>query len=241
LAITDPNYTARFELPEEIERGRAETIQCPVYLDGSLVAPSSGTVSVFNANNEAVVDEQAVSINADIAEYDIGSSVMDNEELSTGWQVRWTLTISGADFVFINSAALVRSRLWPVVADTDLFRRCPSIDPSDSGVITSETDYQSYLDGAWIEIMHRVMAKGNRPWLIMEPTALRNAHMYFTLFMIFDGLAARSPDNDRRMQAEDFYKQYEEAWRELQFEYDYDQDGFAEGIERKPSRNIWML
>ena len=52
MSSTDTQYTARFSLPELIERGRDELIKCMVYLSGALVAPSSGTVTVRNASGE---------------------------------------------------------------------------------------------------------------------------------------------------------------------------------------------
>ena len=62
MSSTDTTYTARFMLPDLIERGRNEVIKCQVYHNGALVAPSSGTVSVYDPSNTAKVDGASVTI-----------------------------------------------------------------------------------------------------------------------------------------------------------------------------------
>ena len=44
MATSDVVYAAPARLPDLLERGRANQIEQPMYRNGSLVAPSSGTV-----------------------------------------------------------------------------------------------------------------------------------------------------------------------------------------------------
>ena len=67
MSSTDTQYTARFSLPELIERGRDELIKCMVYLSGALVAPSSGTVTVRNASGDVVINAASATITGSVA------------------------------------------------------------------------------------------------------------------------------------------------------------------------------
>ena len=218
------HYTARLLAPDLIERARANALSCPVYRDGALVAPT-GTVSIYDAANVAQVDGAAVTVSGSIASYSYTPAA--SLQLGTGWRVEWTLTLAGVVHVFRNDAALVRHRLYPVVTDADLFRRVSALDPSGSAPITSLSDYQDYLDEAWAEIQLRLIAKGNRPNLVLEPSALRQPHRDLTLAYIFDDLATRL-NEAYQAQADRFRGFYETAWGHLNFDYDTDDDGVAD-------------
>lgn len=231
----------RLTLPDHIVRGSAHTIYAPVYLDGALDAPSSGTVSVYNANNTAVVDAQAVTVTASIAQYAIGSGDLTSETLGTGWRVEWALTMSDSSVLTPrNSAALVRNGLWPVISDVDIVRRVPALDTAATSVITSATNYQGELDEAWTKIQLRLIRQGNRPNLIMEPSALRECHMALALALIFEGRLASRLDLAYREQAQAYYAEYERCWGDLSFLYDVEDDGDAEPEPRAGQPTIWL-
>ena len=69
----DIRYSARFWGPCVIQRGQAQDLSCPVYLAGALVAPASGSVSIYNASGEAVVDGAAVSVVSSLATYTLSA------------------------------------------------------------------------------------------------------------------------------------------------------------------------
>ena len=94
MSATPTNYSARFRLPTLIQRGVTQRIACPIYRDGALVAPISGTITIRDAAGALVVDAAAVSVVSSIAEYAVTtSSTIDLEE---GWQVVWTFVIDAA-------------------------------------------------------------------------------------------------------------------------------------------------
>lgn len=233
-------YTARFTLPEDLVRDRAQTISCPVYLSGALVAPTSGTVTVQNSGGTAVIDAASVTITGDVATYSIGSSVFTNETLSDGWLVKWVLVISGTTYEFINSGSLVLSKLYPVITDLDITNRIPSLDSTASGTITTQTSFQTEIETAWIEIVNRLLSKGKRPFLIMEPTALRNCHLYLTLSIIFDGLST-GMDDDYKVKSDQYLAKYETLWSEMSFVYDTNRDGVADEPRVKGNTTIWLV
>ena len=175
---TSTHYSARFLSPDLLERERDNALSCPVYSGGALVPPASGTVTVQDQSGEAIVDGAAVTITGDVATYTVTAATLpDTVSFAEGWMVEWALVASGITRAFRNDAALVRNALYPVVTDIDLFRRVSALDPNGNDPITSLTDFQDYLDEAWATIQNRLIARGNRPNLIMSPSSFREAHV----------------------------------------------------------------
>ena len=231
MSLIDQRHTVRFPLPDLIERGIDTVIQAPVYLSGSLVAPSAGTVSVYADTNTARVDGASVTITGDVAQYTVLVATTTSLALADGWRVEWTLTVSGDVLRAVNEAALVRQVVRPMISDVDIYRRVPALDPNSASVITSETDYQGYIDEANTEIQNRMIATGRRPWLIMSPASLRPVYLYLSLAIIFEDLSARLANVDYQERADKYRAEYNRQWKALNFTYDADEDGIADTNE----------
>lgn len=194
-------------------------------------------MSVYDDSNTAIVDGAAAAITGDVAEYTITAATLPSTlTLAMGWRVEWNLVVSTAErpdgvIRARNSAALVRWAWHPMISDVDVFRRVPALDPSSSTVITSATDYQGFIDEAATSLQRRLIASGNRPNLIMEPSALREPLLYLTLALIFEDLATRL-SQAYEVRAQEFRAAYESAWQSLTFEYDTDDDGVADANTR---------
>lgn len=241
MANTDTKYSARFFLPELIERGRAETVKCPVYVDGKIAAPSSGTFTLMNASGTEVISAASVTVSGSIAEYSIGASALDDESLGEGWLVKWSLVMPDtATYTFQNEAALVRTKLHPVVTDSDLFQRASALNPNAEDSITSLSDYQAFLDEAWIEINQRLINKGRRPYLILSPSALRMPHLYLTLALIFEDMSVQR-EGYQTERATMYRNLYNEAFQMLSFSYDADNDGKPEKHRTPAIGSLWLL
>jgi hypothetical protein len=243
VALTDQAYTARIPVPHLIVRGTDTTISCPVYLSGSLVVPTSGTVSVYDDGGNVVVNAAAVTITDSIAVYSVLGATTSSYSLADGWSVRWSITLTGGAVVTPRSdAALIRQAVYPVISDVDVYRRVPALDPSSQSVITRSANYQSYLDEAWTTIQLRLIGLGERPWLVMSPSALRDPHLMLTLALIFEDLASRiNPAYSDRAAA--YRQDYEAAWRQMSYRYDTDDDGTADdkGARRSAVGSLWLV
>ena len=242
MSSTDTTYTARFMLPDLIERGRNEVIKCQVYHNGALVAPSSGTVSVYDPSNTAKVDGASVTIASSVAKYTITSGTLSSEQLAEGWRIEWALAMpDGVTHNFRNSASLVRGRLYMPITDADLIRVVSALDPSSSSSITSVSNWQDYLDEAWVQIQLRLIEQGNRPNLVMSPSSLREGALALTLSLIFEDLTTRLSDA-YEMRAEKYREQYERAWGRLRFLYDSDDDGKADDTNQRRGAmsTVWL-
>lgn len=228
MSTTDTLYTFREVGTELIERGRDQIIRAHPERDGATVTPTPGTVSVFDASGTAVVDAQAFSVTADVAHYTISAATTASLELEEGWRIEWTIDMPDSTTrVHREDAQLVRTRLYPPVGHTDLYRVLRSLDPSGSNPLTARSDYQDELDEAWREIEGRLVERGRRPWLAMSPSSFRRCTLALWVSKILDNEATRIAHFADL--ADRWRGRFSDAWGDLSFQYDADDDGEADG------------
>jgi hypothetical protein len=160
-------YTARIPFPDYLERGRTQLVRLEVYRDGALVAPTSGTFSLYDASHVAQIDAAAVTIASSRAQYSINAaSLPASLPVGEGWQEEWALTFSdGVTRTFRRSAALVLRAVHPVITDADLLACYSDLDdlrPSDL------SSYQGPIDEAWRQIIGRLVGRGRFPYLSFD-------------------------------------------------------------------------
>jgi len=240
VSSSETLYSARLA-SDWLERGRAQKVKCPVYLAGALAAPTSGTVTIYNAAGVAVIDGAAVTVASSIAEYALIAGDTSGGELGLGWRIEWSLVMPDTvTHIFRIDSGLVRRRLYPVISDIDLKRRHTDLDDlRDAG----SASYQDFLDEAWQDILDRLAARGSLPFLVMEPGALRRSHLFHTLQLIFLDFSSSAGDGRYLELAEQYRKAFEEAWGELRFSYDYDNDGEADNdgtTKDTPHAVLWL-
>lgn len=234
-------YTGRLPLPEQIVRGADTTLSLSVYRDGALSSVASATVSVYDEAGAAVVSGAAATVASDVMSYTVTGATTSGKSLSDDWRVEWSVTLTGgAVEVFKTDAHLVRTLLRPVITDDDLYRRVTGLDASGSNALTSRSDYQVFLDESWVELLGRLIEKGNRPALVGSPSALRAPHLYLTLALVFEDMAARNPDAYSERAAM-YRRQYEGALQRLTFRYPEDEFGNTPAGRRGPARGTMFL
>ena len=230
---TADTYSARFTLPDLIERGVAGTLRCPMYRAGSLVAPSSGTVSVFDGGGTAVVDAASITITSSVATYPWtpGASL----SLGERWRVRWSLVMpDGVTHRPENEAALVRARLYCPITEADLYRIESGLDPSGAAPLTSLSSYADKIDEAWTQIQLRLIEAGNRPNLIIGPSSLRQCVLDLALALCFADIGSRVTNPAHSETSMRYRGLYESAWQRIKLSYDVTDAGVA-GLSRRPA------
>lgn len=230
MALSDQMHTARFPLPHYIKRAKDTLLKCPIYLDGALVEPDSGTVEVFDENGTSITSD-TVTVTASVAEYTVLGADTTGLDYSDRWRVVWTLTFGSDDLEFENDAYLVRTVLYPVISDVDLFRYRPAFNPVSENAITREADYQDFLDEAWVQIETRLEESGRRPNLILNPSALRTVHLHLTCYLIYCDLRSRLGEA-YVSEAADQLEQFESAWQRISLNYDADESGVQDEDEK---------
>lgn len=237
----DVVYTPRFPIPDQIERNVDQTLELRVYLDGALVAPSACTVTLRNRNKVALVDGATATIASSYSTYVVTAATTADQSLGHGWRVEWACTISGQAYNFLNDASLVRSKLYPVVTDLDLFKRASALNPAGNTPITSLSNYQDFLSEAWTEIFNRLLGDGRWPNEIVTPSSLRMVHIYLTLAIIFEDLSTRL-NEAYELRADGYRIEYERAWGNLNYLRDSDSDGMADDPDHRESAEgtVWL-
>lgn len=230
MSSASTRYTARFQLPDLIERGRDELIACPVYLDDTLQLPSAGSVTVYDRNNTAI-STPTVTFPGSIATATIPSAAAAALDFAEGWRVAWLLTMPDTvQHRFENTAALVRKRLYPTITGVDINRKLRALTLSAADGILARTNHQDTIDEADVELQNRLIEMGRRPWLVVTPTALRQTYLNLSIALIFESLAAQNPAQYSTIAAE-WRQKYEEALGKASVQFDYDQDGSISDTE----------
>ena len=239
MSHADTLYAARLG-SEWLERGRDNLIKCQVYRDGALVAPSSGTVTIYDGSESAIVDGASVTISGSVAQYTVTAGTLPvTRELEGGYVVLWSLAMpDGVTHTFRTTGGLCRRALYMVLTETDLTAARSSLSnlrPS------SKSTWQDYIDEAWRNITERLEASGRRAHLIMEPAALKAAHRHHSLELIFGDLAINGGPQFLDLSRDEAAK-YRQAWSDLRFLYDEDDDGFASSSRRKQpaAATLWL-
>lgn len=233
-------YTPRFLGPTYLERDRDNALQLGAYYGGLLVAPSSGTVTIYNASNVAVVSAAAVTITSSFATYTALSSALTSQSLGSSWRIEWSLTMpDGYVHVYRNSAALVRMRLPPAATDADLYARHPEL--SDY-LPNSETSWQDQLDLAWLDIVGWLEGKGRRPYLVVSEWSLKPLHEFETLAIVCRLLAGTGSADNKWTSLADYYAGRANTARDaLTFEYDESDTGAGVAGKRTAAHpTVWL-
>jgi len=241
--MSDRRHTIRWAIPHSIVYGQSTTIEAPVYLSGSLVAPTSGALTAYNGADTKILDAVAVTVASSIATYTIPAATVADEEIGDGWRFVWALTLATGDvLVAENDGALVKRALYNVVTDADIMRGRSALDPASTSCITNLTTYQDEIDEAWVEVEGRLYEDGRRPEWIRSPSSLRKTTLSLTLATIYEDLANRGGDLSFEAEAARWRERYEAAYTAAKSLMDRDGDGDPDTDTRDGLRQsvVWL-
>ena len=210
---TETIRAVQFSGPTLVEKGVDSTITAPVYLAGSLVAPTSATVTIYDASNNVIVSGGSASIVSSVATYTLSGSTTSSLTPEDGWRFDWTLTLSTGEILqAVTDGAMVLRRIRPVVSDTDLLKYHPALTRIRP---PTESSYQDYLDMAWREVESLLIGSGKRPWLIISPHSLRLLHLHRTLALIYRDFATAGPGSVEWSLMEKYETMAQQDWTGL--------------------------
>jgi len=214
-------YAPRIRIHQVLARGKAATVTLPIYRDGALVVPASGTYNLVDESGTDVIAASAVTVSGDIATYNIAAPQLpDTLNLSEGYMEHWALVIGGDTFNFKRPCAIARSYLYPVVSDIDLeaqYSDLSSLKPA------SMTSYQTYIDEAWYQIILRLRELGNLEYLIMDPQALRMSHINLSCYLIFKDFDSSGLGEGRYLDLAKHHREaFSDCFKRQNWRYDLD-------------------
>ena len=236
MSLAETVYTARFRSTETLERGRTQTISCPTSRAGATATPTSGTVTISRPDGTVLVTA-SVTV-ASIATYSLTGATTTAEALGEGWLIEWALVMPDAvTHTFRQDAALCRRTLYPVISQDDLTQRHSDL-PSLLGAAAS---YQPYIDEAFFTISTRLIGAGRRPYLVIQPSALRECHLMLALHLVFIDYSTSAGDGGRwQALAAHYLTSFEQAYGALRFTYDETDENRVDPTKKKAaSSQIW--
>jgi hypothetical protein len=234
MSVSETLYCPAISTSQELERGRTQTVTLPVYRDGALVAPASGTYTLFKvdqssdaASDGKLVDAGTITdLTGSLAHYIVTSTVLDTGlVLGEGYREEWALTFDGVVYRFERPTALIRKRLYPVISDLDLEARYREL-----RVFKTQDPYggtwQPFIDEAWTIIKGKLLREGWLPYLIRTPQSIRDLHVHLTLHLIFMDFYSGLDGATKWLDLADRHENgFEEAWGQAEFGVDLDKDG----------------
>lgn len=240
MSLAETVYAARFRTSETIERGRQQTMTCPTQRLGATATPTSGTITIYRPDQTTLLTAAVTVPVGGIATYTLTAGSTTSEQLGEGYLVEWALLMpDGVTHTFRTDAAVVRRSLYPVISDADLTMRHSDL---PSLLASGTTSYQSYLDESFATIQNRLISQGRRPYLVIQPSALREAHLALTLHMIFLDFQTSAGDGGRwQALAEHYLRAYTEAWAQLKFTYDESDENRVDPTSKKGATStVWL-
>jgi len=238
MSSAETRYTARAAYPATYQRGRIQTAAIEVYRDGALVAPTSGTYTLYKPDGSKLVDAQAVTVTSSVATYSLASGtdplLASTLTLGEGYLEVWALTISGVRYDYRRQVALAMYEFHPVVTDADIEAEYPDLDALQGTALSS---WQGMIDQAWKGIIDRLRGLGHYPYLIMSPESFRRVHIEWTLYLIFRWASLNQGDRWATLR-EEHKRGMDRAWSEMNFVVDTDHDGFADSQDRRASMQV---
>jgi hypothetical protein len=178
MAERDDTYAPARPIPYLLGRVAAQTISLPVRNGsaGSLVAPSSGTLTI-TCPGASVVTSGAVSFPGDIATATLSSMI--GLELGAGYTLVWALTIAGVAYTYRFDAYLCDYVPACAISVLDMYAREPELKhriPQSQAASTrggSGEGWQVQVDEAYYDLIQTLLDRGESPWLIRGLTGLR--------------------------------------------------------------------
>lgn len=215
--------TPRFALPRMIEQGKAQTLSFAVYDGLTRVTPTLGVYTLFDTGGLQVFTALVTNLGSN----DVALVAGDTSALSRGeaWQERWELTIAGVVETYYREAALVGRAIAATITDDDLERVHPGL---SAYLPSTQTSWEPQRVEAFDQLQARLLGKGNRPNLIIGSWALRNVHLYWSLFLVASVLRVEQSGRWGQL-ASDWGARVEAEWDALSFQYDDDDDGIPDG------------
>lgn len=175
MSAAETLYTVRFPFPNLYERERAQPVSAPVYRNGALVAPASGTFSLYKPDGTALVPAAAVVVTGSVATYTVPAATLPSTltPLGDGWREEWALLFSGETSARLwrRTAALVRRAPFPTVTDADMVALYPDIATQLGNIGTS---FQAQIDAAWGRILRTLLRRGMASYLIVDQDSLHD-------------------------------------------------------------------
>ena len=202
----------------------------------SLVAPTSGTFTLRSPAGVVIVTG-AVTIVASVATFTVAAGDLPSTlAYGSGYVEEWDLLIGGVTHYPRRDAYLARRALHCPVTQEDLLGSNPELLRQLGSAASS---FDGWRDEVWADALNKLRGGGLWPEQIVEVSSLAPYIRYQTLYRVFLNLSVSAPDRYTAVMAE-HKAMAAEAWREIKFTTDADQDGTPDdpSVLRGPQQGV---
>jgi hypothetical protein len=227
-------YTFRTPYPDTLQRGRAQSVQMPVYRDGAVSPPTivGSSFSLRKPDGTFVVEGAAITLSSSIATYALTALDLPTTlDLGEGYQEVWLLVLAdGTPRTVDREAALCLRPLVPVITDLDLIATYPNLNEFRGNAISH---WQGFIDEAWKQILGRLIGEGHLPYLVKSGWSFRAAHIELVFALGFRWLALNQARGNFLELARTHAESFEAKWKQINFRVDDDHDGLVDDNEAR--------
>lgn len=230
----DTLYTFRQDSKPVLERVRDNVTQMAAYRDGALVAPSSGTYTLWGPrtdidDGDAIVDGEAVTVSGSVAQYTVAAaSLPATVALGQGYMEVWSLVMpDGKTYTVRRSIVVGRFQLFPPLTEEDLVQgEYPDLTRNLGASGTSVL--QGIMDGAWSMVIRHLESRGRWADILVDSSDLFDWYRHEVLRRCFSAMLMRQP-NERWMELFAMHRDEARIAKEgLRITVDRDRDGRAD-------------
>lgn len=227
----------RVRLPAVLTRGRASVSRMETRLGADLVAPTSGTYTLYSSTGSTVYTG-TVTIASSIATITVPAlSLPSTLALGDGYREVWALTYSGGSvYDATRPAILARYAVHCPVTQADLHNEYPDI---ASQINATPTTLQGFIDAAWEDVVRRLLSEGKWPEQIVDVETLVEPVRELAFAKFFRFYSVSSPGTERYSALSDLHANtYRTSWASVRYRPDIDGDGNADGTQRIGAQGI---
>ena len=211
--------------------------------DGTRPAVNVGA-STFTllAGGRTIIDGAAITAPGDVPTYSLAAAATADEGLSDRWLERWDIEFTtidpGTNNPITRPVYLVRNAPHPAITDTDLtLLHSDLLDLADA----TAGDFEAQRGDAWDVLNKWLIARGNRPHLVVDDWMLRDVHRYLALEIVFNDFAQSVGDGRYRELAGVYRDKALGEFDRLILSYDFDEDGAVDAGEVKAANPVTWL
>lgn len=245
MTTAELDYSFVTPNPDMLVRGRAQTVEMRVEYDDAVVpvTVSGSSFSLLKPDGTAIVDEAAITIDADgVPQFALTAVHLPTTltPLGEGYQEVWVLVLpDGTTRTQDREAALCLRPLSPVVSHATLLEDYPTLDRF-TGAATA--NWQTFITSAWCEILNRLISTGMTPYLLKSSSAFRKAHKELAYAKGFGWLAVHQSGRGNWLELATKHEiAYNAAFAAISSKTDDDHDGRVDDDTRRRSAGSTVL
>lgn len=214
-----------------LERGRGQEVRQPAEYDGKIIAPVSGTYTLFTPAGVVVVTAPFTVGSDGVATYTIDASALPATlDYGVGYYEEWAMLMQdGSTRSPRRIVVLARKALDPPVGDSALEDEYSDVLSSMKG--SSIGSFQKPREQAWGEILRRLQQEGAWSWLVFDGSAFYSVHLSLSSAKLFRAFHIRTGDERWLREARDQETAYHRHWKSLAVAWDREQDGKPDNAE----------